>query len=310
MDNASLVLALEERRRQALLAGNFSELQLLLADDLCYVHSNGACDGKDSYLGKLSSGSLKYLELNFSGLQVQQLMQSAVVRGRLSAVISRDGQHKLVESLFMTVWSCGTDGAWRLHAHQGTPVPESRDVPRQLSTPLKEPRLPYADPSMPVAFSLAQELTKARGGRLLNVDLTLLHSPDLARASRELFRVIRNTFEIPDKLRELAICRVAVVTRCAYEWHQHAPIAIAAGITQEQLNALSQQEAPKGFDTLEDLVIRLTDTMSREIQVSQDLFNNVRKHFNEKQIVELVAIIASYNYLSRFLEALEVQVEN
>jgi hypothetical protein len=82
------------------------------------VHSNGACDRKASYLNKLAGGSLRYLALNFSDLQVQSLQQVAVVRGRMVAGVSKD-----VASLFMTVWGCGADGAWRLHAHQGTPLP-------------------------------------------------------------------------------------------------------------------------------------------------------------------------------------------
>lgn len=123
MSTSKLVLALEERRRQALLAGDLPALQGLLADGLVYVHSTGACDRKDSYLAKLSGGSLKYLELNFSDLQVQVLQQAAVVSGRMAAVVSKDGQPKNVASLFMTVWGCGPDGAWRLHAHQGTPLP-------------------------------------------------------------------------------------------------------------------------------------------------------------------------------------------
>lgn len=123
MSSTALVLALEERRRQALLASDLPALQDLLADDLVYVHSTGACDHKDSYMAKLSGGSLKYLELNFSGLQVQILQQAAVVSGRMAAVVSKDGQRKNVASLFMTVWGCGVDGTWRMHAHQGTPLP-------------------------------------------------------------------------------------------------------------------------------------------------------------------------------------------
>lgn len=123
MTSSKLVLALEERRRQALLAGDLPALQGLLADNLVYVHSTGACDHKDSYLAKLSGGSLKYLELNFNDLQVQVLQQAAVVSGRMAAVVSKDGQPKNVASLFMTVWGCGPDGAWRLHAHQGTTLP-------------------------------------------------------------------------------------------------------------------------------------------------------------------------------------------
>jgi len=123
MGSVPLVLALEERRRQALLSGDLPALQGLLADDLVYVHSTGACDRKDSYLNKLSGGSLKYLELNCSDLQVQPLQRAAVVSGHMAAVVSKDGQRKNVASLFMTVWACGLDGVWRLHAHQGTPLP-------------------------------------------------------------------------------------------------------------------------------------------------------------------------------------------
>jgi len=123
MSSTPFVLALEERRKQVLLAGDLPALQGLLADDLVYVHSTGGCDRKDSYLAKLSGGSLKYLELNFSELQVQLLQQAAVVHGRMAAVITKDVERKNVSSLFMTVWGCDADGVWRLHAHQGTTVP-------------------------------------------------------------------------------------------------------------------------------------------------------------------------------------------
>ena len=123
MVSVPMVLALEERRRQALLAGDLPALQGLLAEELVYVHSTGACDRQASYLAKLSGGSLKYLALDFHDLQVQLLQQAAVVSGRMAARVSKDGQPKDVASLFMTVWGCGPDGVWRLHAHQGTPVP-------------------------------------------------------------------------------------------------------------------------------------------------------------------------------------------
>ena len=123
MSDTAFVLALEERRCQATLAGDLPALQDLLADPLVYVHSSGASDSKASYLAKLASGNLQYLSLNLSDLQVLVLQQSAVVRGRMAAVVRKDGQDKPVSSLFMTVWACGLDGVWQLQAHQGTPVP-------------------------------------------------------------------------------------------------------------------------------------------------------------------------------------------
>lgn len=123
MIDLSMGLALEERRRQAMLAGDLPALQGLLAEGLVYVHSTGVCDRRESLLAKLSGGGLKYLELQFSGLQVQLLSQAAVVNGCMSALI-RKGDHDIrVSSRFMTVWARDADGAWRLHAHQGTPLP-------------------------------------------------------------------------------------------------------------------------------------------------------------------------------------------
>ena len=100
-------------------------MQDLLAQDLVYVHSTGLSDRRDSYLAKLSSGSLKYLELNFSGLQAQLLQHVAVVSARMAAAILKDGQRKELASCFMTVWACEADGVWRLQAHQGTALPSA-----------------------------------------------------------------------------------------------------------------------------------------------------------------------------------------
>lgn len=138
------VLALEERRRQALLAGDLPALQGLLADDLFYVHSTGASDSKDSYLGKIASGGLRYLSLEFSDQRTQSLPFAATVCGRMSAQVLKDGQQKSVASLYLTVWGCDPDGVWRLHAHQGTPLPPATPVDGAIAVPsitLKE-RLP------------------------------------------------------------------------------------------------------------------------------------------------------------------------
>ncbi len=171
------------------------------------------------------------------------------------------------------------------------------------------PRLPYPDLNAPHLAAAVAELSKARGGQLLNVDKTMLHRPEFARASRELFRVVRTSFELSERLRELVICRVAILTRAKYEYNQHEKLALRAGLTQDELNALRQPGVPVGLDEADTLAIRLTDAMTLDVQVPQGLFDQVRARFSEKLVVELIATIASYNYMSRFLEALDIEVE-
>ena len=116
------VLQGEDARRQALVANDVDALRTLLADDLVYVHSTGGRDTRDSYIAKLQGGALRYLEVAFTDLQVSPRPQAAVVTGRMSAVILKDGERKSVSSLFMTVWMPNAQGRWQLRAHQGTPV--------------------------------------------------------------------------------------------------------------------------------------------------------------------------------------------
>ena len=46
--------------------------------------------------------------------------------------------------------------------------------------------------------------------------------------------------------------------------------------------------------------------MTREVQVDDVLFEPLRAHFDTRGLVDLVATIAAYNMVSRFLEALSI----
>jgi alkylhydroperoxidase family enzyme len=49
--------------------------------------------------------------------------------------------------------------------------------------------------------------------------------------------------------------------------------------------------------------------MTENIEVTDDVFDNARQHFSERQIVELTLLIGAYNMLTRFLQALKVDPE-
>ena len=56
----------------------------------------------------------------------------------------------------------------------------------------------------------------------------------------------------------------------------------------------------------ERVAIRLTDAMTRDIEVTDALYAEVREHFNAQGQIDLVATVAAYNMVSRFLVALQV----
>ena len=150
-------------------------------------------------------------------------------------------------------------------------------------------------------------------GRLLNLDRMLLHSPPMARGWNTYLGAIRRDLDISPLLRELAICAVAKLNRAEYEWIQHAPELLAAGGTQTQLDALKDiDQAPDNaavFSELERLVLTLAREMSRNIEVRPSTLSSLRSHLPDREVAEIVGVIAAYNMVSRYLVALGIEPE-
>jgi len=60
----------------------------------------------------------------------------------------------------------------------------------------------------------------------------------------------------------------------------------------------------KSCGICERTVLALTDAMTRDVQVPHALFEAIAQYFDLRAVTELVATIAAYNMVSRFLEAL------
>ncbi len=151
------------------------------------------------------------------------------------------------------------------------------------------------------------------GGKLLNLDRMLLHSPAFARGWNTMFAAIRGQLALSPKLRELAIMAIGVINKADYEWVQHAPDFLSAGGTKAQMEALKDVPTAindtKLFDESERAALALTYEMTRNITVADATMARVRAFLPDQQVVELVGTIAGYNMVSRFLVATGIEVE-
>jgi AhpD family alkylhydroperoxidase len=171
--------------------------------------------------------------------------------------------------------------------------------------------IPYADLTAPAVQPLVQQITAQRGS-VLHLYQMLLHSPPLAEGWLGFMTQVRQKLALPGSLRELVIMRIAHINGAPYEADQHAPIALQEGLSPQQLAALPQWETqPQLYTALQQAALVLCDTMTRHVQVPAPVLQAVHAQLLEaqmgdQQLVELVATIASYNMVSRFLEALHI----
>jgi alkylhydroperoxidase family enzyme len=162
----------------------------------------------------------------------------------------------------------------------------------------------------PELSELIAKIKGARGGRLINIYRLMLHSPALASAWFDLNQAVRYGTEIDGQCRELAVIRVAILNNVEYVIRAHGPAyALKEGLTPEQVAALSDWQPSNLFDEKQRALLAYTDAVTRDIDVPHAVFADVRKHFSERQTVELTLLIGAYNMLTRFLKALKVDPE-
>jgi alkylhydroperoxidase family enzyme len=162
----------------------------------------------------------------------------------------------------------------------------------------------------PELTELIAKIRGARGGRFINIYRLMLRSPALADAWFELNQAVRYGTEIDGQCRELAVIRVAILNDVEYVQRAHGPAyALKEGLTPEQVSAIADWQPSSLFSDKQRALLAYTDAMTRDIDVPDPVFGEVRKHFNERQTVELTMLIGTYNMLTRFLKALKVDPE-
>ena len=195
------------------------------------------------------------------------------------------------------------------------PRPAPRRLPNRETGPIPCPESPICRPTCRSPRAIVDAVRARRGGTLLNLDRQLLHSPPLAMGWNTMLGAVRRDLSLSPRLRELAMCLVAVLNRAEYEFVQHAPLFVAAGGTPAQVEAL--RDPGFGAASMRPVSTRpsarrsaLTIEMTRSVQVADDTFEAVRRALPDaRQVIELVAVIAAYNMVSRFLVALHVEPE-
>lgn len=111
------------------------------------------------------------------------------------------------------------------------------------------------------------------------------------------------------ELRELVILRVGHLCGSAYEVHQHERVSRTIGMTEERIQAVKAAIPNKLFSDAENAALLFADEQVDKVRVSDAVFAATKAHLTEKQIIELTIIVGTYLMVCRFLETLEIELE-
>lgn len=129
-----------------------------------------------------------------------------------------------------------------------------------------------------------------------------------------LLGAVRTQTSLTDDILEIAICRTMLVAGAWHEWNNHVPKLLAAdGFTEEKLSVvkLVHLTSQGPLSDRQWAALLYADHMSRAVSVPDSIFAKLgAAGFSEKEIVELTALIATYNMVGRFFVALDIAEAN
>lgn len=147
-------------------------------------------------------------------------------------------------------------------------------------------------------------------GNFTNQVRVMAHAPAALRHICGLLVEWRRSGSLPRRLVEIAVVTVSHVNRCPYCVAHHGPVLVELGIAPEAVERILEPRPP-GFDDRDVLVrdyARLV--IERPWGIRDKVFEDLRRHFTEQQIVELTLRVSLCSLFNQFNEALQIPLED
>ncbi len=125
-------------------------------------------------------------------------------------------------------------------------------------------------------------------------------SPGARSALGSLLVFVRNS-GLDTSLVDLVNLRASILNGCAYCIDAHTKDARANGETEQRLYAVAAWEEAPFFTERERAALAWTDavTLISETHVPDEVFNQAREYFSEKELVDLTVAVIAVNGWSR-----------
>src|SRR5438132_11152448 len=147
-------------------------------------------------------------------------------------------------------------------------------------------------------------------GDFTNQLRVLAHSPEAFRHLYGLIDEWRGKGSVPLRLVEIAVVTASRVNACAYCVGHHGAALVKLGLPADSVERILDPEPP-GFDALDRAVrdyARLVN--ERAWGIPDKLFDELRQHFSESQIVELTVRIGFCRVFNMLNQALQIEIED
>src|ERR1700733_12622941 len=136
------------------------------------------------------------------------------------------------------------------------------------------------------------------------------HVPAAMRHLVSMLMELRAAATLPRRYLEIAIVVVSKLNECHYCIAHHKPFLAVEGLSPDAIDRLLDVDNPE-LDNVDRLVVEYAQVAwETPNRIRDSLFNRLRAHFSEAQIVELTLRITLCGFFNRFNDALQIEEED
>jgi AhpD family alkylhydroperoxidase len=149
---------------------------------------------------------------------------------------------------------------------------------------------------------------RRRFGKVLSPFKVWAYRPAITLGLAGLAQAVEHSKAVAPRTKNLASVRAAQLVGCSFCIDIGSAIAVRLGVSEETLAALDSYDENPLFTPAERAAIRYAEEMTRTpVEVSDELFAELRRHFDDRALVDLTAAIALENLHARFNWAFQIE---
>ena len=150
-----------------------------------------------------------------------------------------------------------------------------------------------------------RSLMEARG-RLPGPNRIFVHTPKLAKVMGPLGAHFRTGYSLSEREREIAVCIINSKWRSPYPTAAHERAARAAGLTDEQVDAILSGLPTSFSDTREQVVYEMATCLTNSRWVSKGLYDRAVEALGHVGITDVITLMGFYTSVSMTLAFYDV----
>lgn len=134
---------------------------------------------------------------------------------------------------------------------------------------------------------------------------TMARVPEVLNTFMPFYAAVIDHGTVERHHKELAYLKASLINGCEYCFRAHSTSGKKNGVIEDQIKALAFFHRSPLFDEKEKAVILYSERVTRGASaIRSGAVNELKKYFNDDQIVELTLAIAVANFTNRFNDAM------